>query len=77
MVLLSCLTQTEVMETDGFQADTEDDDEDTDCIIISTQSGELSSITGQEEDASLSVLPFDLIIDLGPLHTLHNLHFKG
>lgn len=28
------------MEADGFQADTEDDDEE-DCVIISTQSGEL------------------------------------
>lgn len=28
------------MEADGFQADTEDDEED-DCVIISTQSGEL------------------------------------
>lgn len=27
------------MEADGFQADTEDDDED-DCVIISSQSGE-------------------------------------
>lgn len=32
-----CICQ---METDGFQADTEDDEED-DCVIISTQSGEL------------------------------------
>lgn len=30
------------MEADGFQADTEDDDEE-DCVIISTQSGELRS----------------------------------
>ncbi|XP_036442273.1 chromatin assembly factor 1 subunit A [Colossoma macropomum] len=30
--------QTEVMETDGFQADTEDDDDD-DCIVLSEQSG--------------------------------------
>lgn len=28
------------MEAEGFQADTEDDDED-DCVIISTQNGEL------------------------------------
>lgn len=28
------------MEAEGFQADTEEDDED-DCVIISTQSGEL------------------------------------
>uniref|UniRef100_A0A3B4WSH6 Chromatin assembly factor 1, subunit A (p150) n=1 Tax=Seriola lalandi dorsalis TaxID=1841481 RepID=A0A3B4WSH6_SERLL len=34
--------QTEAIEADGFQADTEDDDED-DCVIISTQSGELHS----------------------------------
>uniref|UniRef100_A0A3B5ADW5 Chromatin assembly factor 1 subunit A n=1 Tax=Stegastes partitus TaxID=144197 RepID=A0A3B5ADW5_9TELE len=31
--------QTEATEADGFQADTEDDDEE-DCVIISTQSGE-------------------------------------
>lgn len=31
--------QTEAMETDGFQADTEDDDEEPDCVIVSTQSG--------------------------------------
>lgn len=30
--------QTEAMEADGFQADTEEDDED-DCVIVSTQSG--------------------------------------
>lgn len=33
--------QTEAMETDGFQADTEDDDEE--CVIISAKSGELHS----------------------------------
>uniref|UniRef100_A0A665TEG9 Chromatin assembly factor 1, subunit A (p150) n=1 Tax=Echeneis naucrates TaxID=173247 RepID=A0A665TEG9_ECHNA len=31
--------QTEPMEVDGFQADTEEDDED-DCVIVSTHSGE-------------------------------------
>lgn len=40
MVSLLCCCQTEAMEAEGFQADTEDDDED-DCVIISTQSGEL------------------------------------
>lgn len=39
------------MEADGFQADTEDDDED-DCVIISAQSGELSPRCG------FSILPF-------------------
>lgn len=37
--VLLCCCQTEAMEAEGFQADTEDDDED-DCVIISTQSGE-------------------------------------
>ncbi|KAJ8271101.1 hypothetical protein GJAV_G00122780 [Gymnothorax javanicus] len=31
--------QEEVMETDGFQADTEDDEDENDCIIIGTQAG--------------------------------------
>ncbi|XP_036409743.1 chromatin assembly factor 1 subunit A [Megalops cyprinoides] len=31
--------QGEAMETDGFQADTEDEEDETDCIIISTQPG--------------------------------------
>lgn len=35
-----CLCQTEAMEADGFQADTEEDEEE-DCIIISTPHGEL------------------------------------
>uniref|UniRef100_A0A671NBR5 Chromatin assembly factor 1 subunit A-like n=1 Tax=Sinocyclocheilus anshuiensis TaxID=1608454 RepID=A0A671NBR5_9TELE len=40
--------QTEAMETDGFQADTEDD-EDDDCIIIGEQSG------SSEQDANMSL----------------------
>lgn len=40
--------QTEAMETDGFQADTEDD-EDDDCIIIGEQSG------SSEQDANTSL----------------------
>uniref|UniRef100_A0A673IYF3 Chromatin assembly factor 1 subunit A-like n=1 Tax=Sinocyclocheilus rhinocerous TaxID=307959 RepID=A0A673IYF3_9TELE len=40
--------QTETMETDGFQADTEDD-EDDDCIIIGEQSG------SSEQDANTSL----------------------
>uniref|UniRef100_A0A9J7ZDT2 Chromatin assembly factor 1, subunit A (p150) n=1 Tax=Cyprinus carpio carpio TaxID=630221 RepID=A0A9J7ZDT2_CYPCA len=40
--------QTETMETDGFQADTEDD-EDDDCIIIREQSG------SSEQDANTSL----------------------
>ncbi|TRZ02844.1 hypothetical protein DNTS_026718 [Danionella cerebrum] len=43
------LEPTEAMETDGFQADTEEDDEDDDCIIIGEQSG-LS-----DPDANLSM----------------------
>ncbi|KTG03815.1 hypothetical protein cypCar_00017253 [Cyprinus carpio] len=40
--------QTEAMETDGFQADTEDD-EDDDCIIVGEQSG------SSEQDANTSL----------------------
>ncbi|XDV22298.1 hypothetical protein PO909_027222 [Leuciscus waleckii] len=40
--------QTEAMETDGFQADTEDD-EDDDCVIIGEQSG------SSEQDANTSL----------------------
>ncbi|KAG7233968.1 hypothetical protein INR49_028682 [Caranx melampygus] len=38
--------QTEAMEADGFQADTEDDDED-DCVIISSQSALKSQAIGK------------------------------
>lgn len=40
LLIYSFIAQTETMEADGFQADTEDDD-DEDCVLISTQSGEL------------------------------------
>lgn len=40
LLIYSFIVQTETMEADGFQADTEDDD-DEDCVLISTQSGEL------------------------------------
>lgn len=40
ILIYSFIIQTETMEADGFQADTEDDD-DEDCVLISTQSGEL------------------------------------
>lgn len=36
----SFLLQTEATEADGFQADTEDDEDD--CIIVSTQNGQLT-----------------------------------
>lgn len=40
ILIYSFIVQTETTEADGFQADTEDDD-DEDCVLISTQSGEL------------------------------------
>ncbi|XP_018583820.1 chromatin assembly factor 1 subunit A isoform X2 [Scleropages formosus] len=48
--------QVDAMETDGFQADTEDDEDDADCIIIDPESGSkseetsLSSSTVQNEN---------------------------
>lgn len=39
-ICLICVCQRDTIEPDGFQADTEDDEED-DCVIISTQPGEL------------------------------------
>lgn len=39
-ICLICVCQRDTIEPDGFQADTEDDEED-DCVIISTQQGEL------------------------------------
>ncbi|KAM3876141.1 chromatin assembly factor 1 subunit A [Diretmus argenteus] len=50
--------RTQAMETDGFQADTEDDDED-DCVIISTQSGSSSDPITSEGDGQMEVTPSD------------------
>ncbi|XP_071343518.1 chromatin assembly factor 1 subunit A [Trachinotus anak] len=50
--------QTEAMEADGFQADTEDDDED-DCVIISTQSGPTRENSSSEGDVVMEVTPSD------------------
>lgn len=41
MVLNPCICQMEATEADGFQADTEEDDEE-DCVIIATQNSELN-----------------------------------
>lgn len=49
--------QTEAMEADGFQADTEDDDED-DCVIISAQSGPTKQ-TSSEGDGTMETTPSD------------------
>lgn len=35
-----CVGQRDTVETDGFQADTEDDEEE-DCVLVSTQPGKL------------------------------------
>ncbi|XP_018525689.1 chromatin assembly factor 1 subunit A [Lates calcarifer] len=50
--------QTEAMEADGFQADTEDDDEE-DCVIISTQSGPTRENSSSEGDVLMEVTPSD------------------
>ncbi|XP_010743966.2 chromatin assembly factor 1 subunit A [Larimichthys crocea] len=49
--------QTEAMEA-GFQADTEDDDEE-DCVIISTQSGPTRENSSSEGDCPMEVTPSD------------------
>lgn len=46
--------QTEAMEADGFQADTEEDDED-DCVIVSTQSGKFLADGNLFKHPSLSI----------------------
>ncbi|XP_044056714.1 chromatin assembly factor 1 subunit A [Siniperca chuatsi] len=50
--------QTEAMEADGFQADTEDDDEE-DCVILSTQSGPTRGKSPSEGDCLMEVTPSD------------------
>ncbi|XP_054458807.1 chromatin assembly factor 1 subunit A [Anoplopoma fimbria] len=50
--------QTEAMEADGFQADTEEDDEE-DCVIIATQSGSTSKTSSSEGDSLMEVTPSD------------------
>ncbi|KAM9849384.1 chromatin assembly factor 1 subunit A [Aulostomus maculatus] len=50
--------QTEAVEADGFQADTEDDEEE-DCIIISTQSGSVRENSSMGEDDEMEVTPSD------------------
>uniref|UniRef100_A0A8C7Z284 Chromatin assembly factor 1, subunit A (p150) n=1 Tax=Oryzias sinensis TaxID=183150 RepID=A0A8C7Z284_9TELE len=53
--------QTEATEADGFQADTEDDEDD--CIIVSTQNGQLTeqmvALTHFETDNPMEVTPSD------------------
>ncbi|XP_062308729.1 chromatin assembly factor 1 subunit A [Osmerus eperlanus] len=57
--------QTEVMETDGFQADTEDDDEDPDCVIVSNRQsgssrGDTPAPSAEGEDTQrMEVTPSD------------------
>ncbi|XP_070688944.1 chromatin assembly factor 1 subunit A [Pempheris klunzingeri] len=48
--------QTEAMEADGFQADTEDDDEE-DCVITTTQSGPTRENSSSEGDCLMEVTP--------------------
>ncbi|XP_075943627.1 chromatin assembly factor 1 subunit A [Anarhichas minor] len=50
--------QTEAMEADGFQADTEEDDEE-DCVIIATQSGSTTKTSSSEGDCLMEVTPSD------------------
>lgn len=51
------------MEADGFQADTEDDDED-DCVVISTQAGEFHT---RNTHRPLSAFNVDTRPDCGTL----------
>ncbi|XP_036971334.1 chromatin assembly factor 1 subunit A [Acanthopagrus latus] len=50
--------QTEALETDGFQADTEEDDEE-DCVIISTKSGPTRENSSSDGDCPMEVTPSD------------------
>ncbi|XP_059197920.1 chromatin assembly factor 1 subunit A [Centropristis striata] len=50
--------QTEATEADGFQADTEEDEED-DCVIISTQSASTGKTSSSEGDNLMEVTPSD------------------
>ncbi|KAG7514682.1 hypothetical protein JOB18_039975 [Solea senegalensis] len=47
-----------VVETDGFQADTEEDDEE-DCVLISAQSGPTREKSSNEGDVLMEVTPSD------------------
>ncbi|XP_004068245.1 chromatin assembly factor 1 subunit A [Oryzias latipes] len=49
--------QTEATEADGFQADTEDDEDD--CIIVSTQNGPNQDSPPSETDNPMEVTPSD------------------
>lgn len=50
--------QTEAMEADGFQADTEDDDEE-DCVLISMQKGPKGENSSTKGDCPMEVTPSD------------------
>ncbi|KAM3619630.1 uncharacterized protein V6R79_011059 [Siganus canaliculatus] len=50
--------QTDAMEADGFQADTEDDEEE-DCVIISTQAGPAKENAASDGDCVMEVAPSD------------------
>ncbi|XP_035636191.1 chromatin assembly factor 1 subunit A-like isoform X2 [Oncorhynchus keta] len=54
--------QVEAMKTDGFQADTEEDEDEADCVIISTQKGSSRKDTSPKENESteqMDVTPSD------------------
>ncbi|XP_026160832.1 chromatin assembly factor 1 subunit A [Mastacembelus armatus] len=53
--------QTEPMEADGFQADTEDDDEE-DCVIISAQTSPVKENSAREGDSLMEVTPSDTAV---------------
>ncbi|AWP11340.1 putative chromatin assembly factor 1 subunit A isoform 3 [Scophthalmus maximus] len=50
--------QTEATEADGFQADNEDEDEE-DCVLISTQSGPTRENSSSKADVLMEVAPSD------------------
>ncbi|CAJ1060187.1 chromatin assembly factor 1 subunit A [Xyrichtys novacula] len=50
--------QTETVEADGFQADTEDDDEE-DCVVVSVKSGQVREDSSGDGNCSMEVTPSD------------------
>ncbi|CAB1324382.1 unnamed protein product [Coregonus sp. 'balchen'] len=64
--------QAEAMKTDGFQADTEEDEDEADCVIISTHKGSSRKDTSPTENESteqMEVTPSDTAALLLPRAT--------
>nr|XP_015221168.1 PREDICTED: chromatin assembly factor 1 subunit A isoform X1 [Lepisosteus oculatus] len=52
--------QGEAMETDGFQADTEEDEDDADCVIVEAHTGSVGDGAQQESTEHMEVTTSDL-----------------